>query len=212
MSDEWNGLALQSARYSQLVVATAWGLLRLLDTGRRREVSHVPRACRSTGLRSSATSTAAPPSAVRAPHRSGPGGSFNNSLTRLATAASSLAGDHVARGAVEHGIRAPRKSPAMTANRWLRPPGRRCPNPPRPSPGCGYGTAWRRHVTCRVVHGQDSRNGPLSTRRCRRPRSPQPVCPAGTVGAASHDEQRGIWNLLLDPGKGPDPGCPDFAA
>ena len=38
MSDEWNGLALQSARILLLVVATAWGLLRLLDTGRRREV------------------------------------------------------------------------------------------------------------------------------------------------------------------------------
>lgn len=38
MSDEWNGLALQSARIVLLVVATGWGLLRLLDTGRRREV------------------------------------------------------------------------------------------------------------------------------------------------------------------------------
>lgn len=38
MSDEWNGLALQSARILLLVVATAWGLLRLLDTGRHREV------------------------------------------------------------------------------------------------------------------------------------------------------------------------------
>ena len=42
MSDEWNGLALQSARIVLLVVATGWGLLRLLDTGRRREVGVTP--------------------------------------------------------------------------------------------------------------------------------------------------------------------------
>lgn len=42
MSDELNGLALQSARIVALVVATGWGVLRLLHTGRRGQVGVAP--------------------------------------------------------------------------------------------------------------------------------------------------------------------------
>lgn len=38
MSDEWRGLALQSARIILLLIATSWGLLRLLDSGRSDKV------------------------------------------------------------------------------------------------------------------------------------------------------------------------------
>ncbi len=38
MSDQWNGLALQSVRIVALVAATGWGLLRLLRAGRGGEV------------------------------------------------------------------------------------------------------------------------------------------------------------------------------
>jgi hypothetical protein len=42
MSDEWNGLAIQSARIVLLVAATGWGLLRLIDSRRRHEVGVAP--------------------------------------------------------------------------------------------------------------------------------------------------------------------------
>ena len=38
MSDEWRGLVLQAARIILLLIATSWGLLRLLDSGRSDKV------------------------------------------------------------------------------------------------------------------------------------------------------------------------------